>query len=123
MPDITLATFFTITITSFDTHAVDTAKSIPQTARKESLRCRPAQAFTYHSARRGMPMYRQSLFDAAGPINEPRYKQGDAIYQVTLDIMHAFHPLSMCSLIHCIIHDTISVQEGRRWNAKKAISR
>lgn len=35
-------------------------------------------------------MEQQSLFDNAPPINEPRYKTGDAIYQVVLDVIKPF---------------------------------
>jgi hypothetical protein len=31
-----------------------------------------------------------SLFDSAGPVNQPRYKTGDAIYQVVLDVIESY---------------------------------
>jgi hypothetical protein len=35
-------------------------------------------------------MNQMNLFDAAGPINEPRFKQGDYIYKVTLDVLETY---------------------------------
>jgi hypothetical protein len=35
-------------------------------------------------------MEQMNLFDAAGPINEPRYRQGDYIYKITLDVMRTY---------------------------------
>jgi hypothetical protein len=42
--------------------------------------------FTYHPKRKDNTMEQLNLFDAAAPVNEPRYGRGDHIYKVTLDV-------------------------------------